>query len=205
MQRLFKRLGSKSRGLTVWLCLLGLSLTAMAPMADAQSGNRAGKFGLGFELGEPTGFNAKYWLDNRNALDFVVGWNSWGYRGRDYYRDNRCYDGNFRNSTWPYCRDRELDGYRWDQFHFHFDYLAHRFDIIRAQIPIPIYYGGGVQYEYRNYWPDQSWLGVRGTAGIALMPKTIPFDFFFELAPVFYVLPGPDFNLNGGIGARFWF
>lgn len=205
MQRIQKHFCGMPFSMSTWVALLGLTLGLMTQSASAQPGDRAGKFGLGFELGEPTGFNAKYWLDNRNALDFVVGWNSWGHRGYDSYRDGRCYDGNFRNNTWPYCRERELDGYRWDQFHFHFDYLVHRFDIIRAQIPIPLYYGGGIQYEYRKYWEDLSWLGVRGSVGIALMPKTIPFDFFFELAPVFYVLPGPEFNLNGGVGARFWF
>lgn len=191
-------------GRSIGLAVLGLTLGLMAPDLSAQSSERSGKFGLGLVLGDPTGFNAKYWLNNRNALDFMLGWNSFGYR-RSYYRDDRCYGYDFRVNNPNRCYDYREDGYRWDQFHFHMDYLVHRFDIIRADIPIPVYFGGGVQYEYRRYWEDLSWLGPRGTIGIAMMPKTIPFDFFFELAPVFYILPGPEFNLNGGIGARFWF
>lgn len=191
------------------LALAGLAFLAFpkATMSDAQPG----KLGIGLELGDPTGINMKYWLTGRAALDFVVGWNSWGYNNSDYYGyyygDGRCNDGNFYNNNRPYCQgvyNRHGEN-GWSNFHFHIDYLVHRFDVIRASVPIPLYFGGGVQYEYRRWWGDQSWIGGRGTVGIAIMPRTIPFDFFFELAPVLYILPGPDFDVNGGIGARFWF
>jgi hypothetical protein len=181
-----------------------MGLLFLASPKEAASEGKAGKFGLGFELGDPTGFNAKYWLTNLNAFDFVVGWNSWG-RDRNIYSHEACYDGVYYTNHRGECDDWRTDGYGWNQFHFHLDYLLHRFDIIQASIPLPLYYGAGLQYEYRQYWIDDSWVGVRGTFGIAFMPKTIPFDFFFELAPVMYVIPAPDFDVNGGIGARFWF
>jgi len=179
---------------------------ALSAISPSHAAGKAGQFGLGFELGDPTGFNGKYWLTSKNALDFVVGWNSWGY-GRSVYRNGNCYNGNFRANNPDLCYDSRVDGYGygWDNFHFHMDYLVHRFDIIKASIPLPLYYGAGVQYEYRKYWEDISWLGVRGNFGIAFMPTSIPFDFFFELAPVMFILPAPIFDLNGGIGARFWF
>jgi hypothetical protein len=185
-------------------CSLAALLPALAP-SPAAADATPGKFGIGFELGDPTGFNAKYWLTSRTAFDFVVGWNSFGLYDRDVYRDSRCYDGPYYDANRPYCDGRLRDDYGWDMFHFHMDYLIHRFDIIRASIPLPLYYGAGVQYEYRKYWEHDSWLGVRGAFGIDFMPRTIPFDFFFELGPVMFIIPGPDFQLNGGIGARYWF
>jgi hypothetical protein len=36
----------------------------------------AGKLGVGLIVGEPTGFSAKYWLNDTLALDGAVGWSS---------------------------------------------------------------------------------------------------------------------------------
>src|SRR5262252_5977862 len=35
------------------------------------------KFGIGLELGDPTGLSAKLWVAPTNALDFGLGW--WGF------------------------------------------------------------------------------------------------------------------------------
>ncbi len=187
------------------------TLVVLGLQNQAQANGQPGKFGLGFELGDPYGFNAKYWLNSRDAMDFVMGWHSWGYGGPRAYGDSRCYGDGFYNNNRNYCDNQaynyydRYDGYNWDVFHFHTDYIVHNFSIIHAAIPIPLYYGAGIQYEYWKNYHYSNWLGMRGTGGIAFMPRTIPFDFFFELAPVFWVIPGPKFALNGGVGARFWF
>jgi hypothetical protein len=186
------------------------SLLCLGQMAHANG--TPGKFGLGFELGDPYGFNAKLWLNRLHAMDFVMGWHGMGYgNGPQGYGDDRCWGDGFYNNNRVYCDggrynyyDR-YNGYGWDVFHFHVDYLIHNFNIIHATMPIPVYYGFGAQYEYWKRYYYTNWLGMRGTVGLAFMPRTIPFDFFFELAPVFYILPGPDFAVNGGLGARFWF
>ncbi len=36
--------------------------------------SKAGDFGLGLILGNPTGFSGKYWLNNKNAVDGALGW-----------------------------------------------------------------------------------------------------------------------------------
>jgi hypothetical protein len=187
-------------------------ISAFCMSAPAHADGQPGKFGLGFELGDPYGFNAKLWLNRLHAMDFVMGWHGLGYgNGPRGYGYDRCYDNGFYNANRGYCDgapyfyDGRYDGYGWDIFHFHVDYLIHNFNLIHATIPIPVYYGFGVQYEYWKSYYYTNWLGMRGTIGLDFMPRTIPFDFFFELAPVFYVLPGPQFAVNGGIGARFWF
>ena len=37
--------------------------------------------GLGFELGDPTGFTGKSWVGRTNAIDFGVGFDGYAYRG----------------------------------------------------------------------------------------------------------------------------
>ena len=50
-------------------CLIGIGAT----QAQAQ---KAGDFGAGVILGNPTGGTAKYWLSNSQALDFGLGYSS---------------------------------------------------------------------------------------------------------------------------------
>jgi hypothetical protein len=50
------------------------ALTSKTSSPSDQTENYAGKFGLGIVLGEPTGVSAKYWLNDRMALDGVAGW-----------------------------------------------------------------------------------------------------------------------------------
>lgn len=43
---------------------------------------QAKTFGLGLIIGEPTGLSAKYWLNERNALDAAV---AWSFEGNDSF------------------------------------------------------------------------------------------------------------------------
>lgn len=51
----------------------------------AISSVKAGDLGLGAAIGNPTGVTAKYWLNNQNAIDGVIGWH--------------LYDGSFQLHT----------------------------------------------------------------------------------------------------------
>ena len=181
-------------------CLSAMTASALGP---------TGKFGVGLRVGAPVGFDAKYWLDGVHSLNFALGWtNNYG-PNRYGYSDSRCYDGAFYANNRGYCNGERYDnfygyGYGYDNFHLHGDYIWHNFNVIHAAFPIPLYFGVGGQYEYLRYYSD-SWLGLRGTFGIDFMPNRIPFDFFAEITPAFWVMPGPDFTIYGGVGARFWF
>lgn len=84
----------------------------------------------------------------------------------------------------------------------HADYLYHdarwfpRFD------RLDFYYGFGARIRSNN---DQTSLGIRGVAGLALMLKEAPVDIFIEIAPVFKLIPSTALNMDAAIGARYYF
>ncbi|MFI5237558.1 MAG: hypothetical protein ACHQLA_06465 [Ignavibacteriales bacterium] len=59
-----------------WTILVLVSLLLIPNPAISQ--NR--EFGLGIQLGEPTGLNGKLWTGSENAFDFGV---AWSFEGRD--------------------------------------------------------------------------------------------------------------------------
>jgi hypothetical protein len=178
--------------------VMALSMLAIGTI-HAQGRN----FGLGLVLGDPTGFTAKYWTSSTTALDFGLGWS--GYWGRYGYYDPACDDGYYYDHHRGYCDDhyRGRYGYGWDVFHVHADYLFHNFNLIRATEKFPLFYGPGVSINYYDYHFLQ--IGVRGDFGIAWMPRRTPMDLFLEIAPVMELFPAPDFDLNAGLGGRFYF
>jgi hypothetical protein len=178
---------------------------SLTPSASAVTTN----LGVGIRMGAPTGLSIKYKLSKENALSFGLGWGGGYWGDYDQYYDNRCYDNNFYRNNGGYCRDQHYGYYdrygRYGNRDFLFtgDYLFHNYKAIKASIPIPVYYGLGAQYLYVR--DIDSYIGVRGTFGAALEPRSIPFDFFFELSPALWLYPEPDFDLQAGLGARFWF
>lgn len=165
--------------------------------------------GIGFRVGSPAGLSVKYRLSREQALSFGIGWGGRYWHDYDRYYDGNCYNDAFYRDNRAYCRDRAYGyydrygryGYR--DFMFSGDYLIHNYKAVKASIPIPLYYGVGAQYLYVR--DVDSYIGIRGTFGAAIEPRSIPFDFFLELSPALWLFPEPDFDLQGGLGARFWF
>lgn len=174
------------------------------------AGLAAGRnFGVGFMLGDPTGFTAKYWTSSRTALDFGLGWTG-NYWGSTNWYDDRCYRRSFRNDNPGYCRDQAYgpeyyddDGYGWRVFHVHADYIFHNFNVIRTSEKFPLHYGPGIMLNYVDY--DFAQIGVRGNFGISWLPRRVPMDVFLEIAPGFLIIPRPDFDIDACVGARFFF
>lgn len=52
------------------LSIVALVLSTTAPLSDASPG----QFGLGIIIGEPTGFDGKYFFDSDHALEAALGW-----------------------------------------------------------------------------------------------------------------------------------
>ncbi|MEW6506423.1 MAG: hypothetical protein AB1432_01625 [Bacteroidota bacterium] len=85
----------------------------------------------------------------------------------------------------------------------HADYLYHAFDVIKSDYRLPVYYGFGARIRFVNN-SDNS-LGARGVVGIAWLNDKLPIDIFFEVVPVFNLIPSTALNLDIALGARYYF
>ncbi|MDO9575046.1 MAG: DUF3996 domain-containing protein [bacterium] len=81
----------------------------------------------------------------------------------------------------------------------HSDYLFHNFNLIKDNIPI--YYGIGGKIKFA----EKSEAGIRIPLGIDFLLTEAPLDIFFELVPLIGLVPATDFEVNGGIGIRYFF
>jgi hypothetical protein len=147
-----------------------------------------GKFGLGIELGAPSGFNGKYFLSPNTALNFGIGW---------------LYDNYYRN--------RNRDG-----LHIYLDHLWHPVSLTNnPTFKLPLYIGvGGAFWSFDDrragYDGRYSALALRVPFGIAFDFNKIPLDVFVQLMFVVDIFLndyddrfGPGFA--GSFGARYWF
>jgi hypothetical protein len=91
-----------------------------------------------------------------------------------------------------------------DEFHIYGDYLYHFYDIITVPKGyLPLYFGAGLRYVYRENKDDK--LGIRLPLGIEYLFENVSLGAFFELVPVLNLTPDTDFDLEAGIGIRFFF
>jgi hypothetical protein len=149
-----------------------------------------GKLGLGVMVGQPTGVNVKYWLTDKTAIDGGLGLR-YGYHDRhfcddDYYRRHGYYPND--------CSDRE------SRLQIHADYLWH-FDLpanLPGRLPFNVGVGARIVTPYTEF-------GMRIPLGVSYLFDNIPLDVFCELAPVIQLAPFSGLDLDGGVGARFYF
>jgi len=141
-------------------------------------------FGAGIMVGDPTGVSVKYWLNDDRALDGGLAWGVW----------------------------------RGSYFHLHGDYLFHNSTLITvSKGKLPLYYGPGLRlrsWSGDQYWDNGKWhdydgsrvdIGVRFPVGLAYLFDGAPVDIFLEVAPTLDLTPATSFEIDGGIGARYWF
>ena len=151
--------------------VIAMTVTFISGTALAQSTlAERGPFGLGAIFGVPTGINAKYFLDDLNAIDAAVAW--------DLSGDN--------------------------DFHVHADYLFHTYSLITVEKgELPVFFGIGGRLKIRDDKEDE--FGIRFPLGLAYVFADVPIDVFAEVAPILDVVHDTEFDLEGGIGARFYF
>ena len=123
-------------------------------------------FGLGLIFGNPTGISAKYFMNEKNAIDGALAWS--------------------------------LNG---DWMQIHADYLWHFYVIDVSKGEMPFYVGAGAKFGIG----DDFHLGVRIPLGIAYHFENAPLDIFLEIVPGMDLTPDTDFELDGGIGIRYYF
>jgi hypothetical protein len=147
-------------------------------------------FGLGLELGEPTGLNGKYFLSPSGALDFGVGY-IYGYY---YYGDGIHIYGD----------------YLWHPVSL----------VSAQAFELPFYIGvGGRFWDFRYCYQrvcdyGGSALGVRVPVGISFDFNDVPLDIFIQLVPVLDFVNGDYYDryrdrahlgIDLSVGIRFWF
>jgi hypothetical protein len=168
------------------LILLGAS---EAQATEVGNGRR---FGLGFQLGDPTAIIGKLFLGGGNAFDFGVGFDGYG---RGY-----CWDEGRRRRCWD-------DDYGFDHMSLHADYLWQE-NIVRgtAQLDWHIGVGGRMWIWDDGPQDDDVWLGARMPVGLDLTFNRPSFlEVFFEIAPTLMIFPFVDLDLEAAIGVRFYF
>lgn len=159
--------------------------------ADARRGRRIGgrqyvangTFGLGLELGGPTGLNGKYFLSDSGALNFGLGANGYG-RNRDgihLYLDYLWHPVSLANPP-------------------------------EFQLPLYVGLGGRLWDFDDNddrFVDEGTAFGIRVPVGVAFDFNNVPLDIFIQVTPTldFYRGYGDDlgFWFDFSIGIRYWF
>jgi len=158
--------------------LLALGLLAAAPAAHATDIGSSRPFGLGIQLGSPSGITGKYYLGGRqNAVSFAVG----AYYGSGYY-----------DSFW-------VAG----SYDFHITELASGQGVaIPWRVGIGGFLGSDGYYGRRR---GDAVIGARVPVGLDFDLESAPVQFYVEVAANLVLYPGIWAGLDAGIGARYYF
>lgn len=169
--------------------ITSLATLLFAGAAQATEVARGRNFGLGVAVGGPTSLVGKYYFSDQGALDFGVAFGPrWGYRCRDVW-------------------DRWCDGYGYRRLGFNVDYLWQD-TLIKSSAKLDWHIGGGARvWAWDDYYHDsQLALAARMPLGIDItFPRPSFLEIFLEIAPGLFVVPVVDLDVEGYLGARFYF
>jgi hypothetical protein len=89
-------------------------------------------------------------------------------------------------------------------FHIHADYLYHIYSLIDFGTgETPVFLGLGARAVFRDDKDNKA--GFRFPLGVEHFFKSVPFDVFVEIVPIFNVAPDTELDWEGAIGARIYF
>lgn len=98
--------------------------------------------------------------------------------------------------AWSFSGDTEL--------HVQGDYLMHFFNVIDVDKGrLPLFAGLGGRIRVRDEADNK--VGLRIPVGLAYHFASAPFDIFGEIVPILDLAPDTDFEMEGAIGAHFYF
>lgn len=83
----------------------------------------------------------------------------------------------------------------------HSDLLFHKYLIDVDQGSLPVYFGGGAKLVFASNLE----FGIRIPLGMAYQFESVPVEAFFELVPVFKLIPETAIDMDAGIGVRYYF
>jgi len=91
-----------------------------------------------------------------------------------------------------------------NEFHIYGSALYHMYDLIKVpKGKLPLYFGGGLRFLDRKNKDDK--FGIRMPVGVEYQFENLPLGAFTELAPILNLTPDTDFDIEGGIGIRYFF
>ncbi len=91
-----------------------------------------------------------------------------------------------------------------NEFHMYGDCIYHVYDLIKVpKGKLPLYFGGGLRLLIRRNKDNK--LGMRIPVGLEYQFANLPIRTFLEIVPVLNLTPDTDFDLEGGIGIRYFF
>lgn len=137
-------------------------------------------WGIGISLGDPTGFTAKYNVNQVNAWNFNIG---------------SSYFGEVRLGA----------DYLW-----HFDPFNSQYVAMHAGFGAVLGFGDSKSVIFNKHDDDffvrdnEVGVGVRGLVGIDFYPSSSPFEIFLELGPLIGFVPNTGSALDAAIGFRFY-
>ena len=91
-----------------------------------------------------------------------------------------------------------------NEYYFSSDYLFHFYDVVKiAKLVSPLYLGGGIRYINRE--KKENKFGLRIPVGIEFLFMNNRLGAFGELVPLLDLKPDTEFDMEFGIGIRFFF
>lgn len=93
---------------------------------------------------------------------------------------------------------------RYDAISIQADYLWHNYNVFSEvdEGSLPLYYGIGGRLVLGE---NDSYIGARVPVGLNYLFEDAPVGLFIEAAPIINVAPSTDFDIDGTLGARFYF
>ena len=142
---------------------------------------KGGQLGIGIILGEPTGLSFAYRLSRKNFLSTALTWS---------------------------VKD--------DEFRVYMDYYFRKWNLTKdefKEVDFPVQIGiglkGGVSNEKENSFSTEEKMeaaaSLRFPFGMSGVWLNYPFEIFLEIAPGMKLIPEPEFDLDGGLGVRYFF
>ncbi len=162
--------------ITIVVTFALISGTALAQSTLAERG----PFGLGAMYGM-TGPNARYLA---------------GITAKYFLDETHAIDGAVLRRI---DKDNE-DWYIWADYLYHFRSLI---PLDQDQGEAPVYLGIGGRLKLQESNEDK--FGIRFPVGLAYEFAIAPVDLFIEVVPIWDVALSSDFDLEGGVGVRFFF
>ncbi len=94
-----------------------------------------------------------------------------------------------------------------ESFQLHADYLFHNYSMFNVKNnPIALYLGAGPKFVFDDHEHDgDTSFGLRFPLGLSYVFPHDPIELFSELAPAVDIAPESEFQLNWGLGFRFYF